>query len=362
MGIKKVTWGEFKNKKVFIYSIKEGSTVLKLSNYGALMQSLIVLDKSKQNIDILLGYDHLVSYINDSSYMGVVPAVFANRISRGKLLLNGKEVELDRKGAKHALHAGAIGKEVWEATVHESANGTGVIFTLRVQDGYDGFPGDIRLKVTYFLDKNGFVYTAYEAESSKDTVINLTNHAYFNLGEKDILSHMLRIYSDSILETDIELIPTGKTRNIKNSAFDFTKYKKVGQSIDEDDQQLIYGKGYDINYITNRIHKNVVNHPISQEEIIIYPVADMRSNKSGIELKLLSSQPGVQLYTANQMSSESGKKNVKHFSRAGLCLETQHYPDSPNHVKFPSTTLKKGMKYFEMSVYKLSVDHIAHLF
>lgn len=267
MSVTKTTWGQINNKDVFLYSITEGQILLKLSNYGALMQSLLVLDKNQQNVDILLGYDQLVSYINDDSYMGVVPAIFANRIAGGEFLLNGKRVELNRKGAKHALHAGAIGKEVWDAKVHESAAGTGVIFTLQVKDGYDGFPGEIKLKVTYFVDKSGLLYTSYEAESSTDTVINLTNHAYFNLGEKDILSHKLRLYSDAILTTDIEAIPTGEIRSIKGSAFDFTKYKEVGQSIDEGDQQLVYGKGYDINYVISRKHKSSVKHPISKIEI-----------------------------------------------------------------------------------------------
>ena len=196
----------------------------------------------------------------------------------------------------------------------------------------------------------------YEAETQKDTIINLTNHSYFNLGERDILSHDLKIYADNILETNKHSIPTGEIRNILNSPFDFTSYKRVGQDINVDDAQLNISSGYDINYIINRSDSAMyINHPVGKG-VYVYKMANLRSQVSGIMLEVLGSQPGMQLYSSNYLSDIRGKGESIYGRYQGLCLETQHYPDSPNHKEFPSTLLKAGNKYQQAALYKIIIE------
>ncbi|MFT6836216.1 MAG: aldose 1-epimerase [Francisellaceae bacterium] len=356
MRIRSSYWGRSNGSDVEIFTLSENGITLKLSNYGALIQSLIVPDGNDNNIDVVLGYDSLSEYEADYSAMGVVPAIFANRIANGQFQINGKKIQLDCKGNKYSLHAGSIGKKVWLAKQYQSEEGSGVKFSIQIEDSFEGFPGPINLQVTYFLDKFGQIFTLYEASAEQDTSVNLTNHAYFNLGENDILSHQVCLLSNKIVITDENSIATGEIRNIADTVFDFTKPKKIGLEINSNDPILNNCNGYDINYVIESDNSIEVIFPLTKIKYQVHHVADVFSEVSGIKMKLHSSQPGVQFYTGNSLDGRLGKNGKKYTPRSGFCLETQHFPNSPNIDHFPTTMLKSGENFSELSVLRFSFE------
>ena len=358
MGIKKTLWGVTEGQKVYLYTIKNGGVSVTLSNYGALIQSLSLKDKNNCLRDVVLGFDTLDEYIIDECYMGVVPAIYANRISNGSFKLNGKMVYLDCDDGSNALHAGKIGKKVWKTRIVEKENLVMVVFSICIDSNFHGFPKGLLIEVIYSLDDSGIFNIIYEAVTKKDTIINLTNHTYFNLGEEDILSHKLTLNSNSILITDINNLPTGDFRLVRGTPFDFRNAKVIGEDINSNDYQIKSGAGYDINYIVNKNSSSKVSicHPITGINLFVDKIANLQSDETGISLEVLGSQPGVQLYSSNYLKNKKGKYGCYHGRYKGVCLETQHYPDSPNYPNFPSSILKKGDMYQHIASYRFSIN------
>jgi len=321
-----------------------------ITNYGGILLSLKVPDRNHNFADVILGYDTLEGYEGDKSFLGATIGRYGNRIAHGKFTLYGKEYTLDRNDGENHLHGGNRGfnKVLWQAKPISSRDSQSLVLTYTSPDGEGSYPGNLNVKVTYTLTDNNELKIAYEATTDKDTIVNLTNHAYYNLagqGESDILGHVLTIYADRFTPVDKGLIPTGQLQSVKGTPFDFTHPTAIGARIDRDDDQLKVGHGYDHNFVLNA---GINAAPV--------PAASVYEPKSGRMLEIATTEPGIQFYSGNFLDgSIKGKQGKVYKHRYGLCLETQHYPDSPNHPDFPSTVLKKGETYRSMTIYSFSV-------
>ena len=320
-----------------------------ITNFGGIVVSLKVPDRTGKFDDVVLGYDSLDGYLTNKAFFGAVIGRYGNRIAHGKFTLNGQTYTLPKNDGDNTLHGGpeAFNKKLWAAKDVSSAKGQALELTYMSPDGEEGFPGNLNAKVVYTLNDQNELTIAYSATTDKDTVVNLTNHSYFNLagqGTGDILRHELMIKGDHITAVDETLIPTGELRPVKGTPFDFTHATAIGARINQDDPQLKLGKGYDHNWVLN-------DHG-SRSPVL---VAEAYEPKSGRVLEVLSTEPGVQFYSGNFLDGTiQGKGNKVYNQRYGFCLETQHFPDSPNHPKFPSTTLKPGQTYSTTTVFKFS--------
>ena len=320
---------------------------VRLTNYGARLVSIKVPDRNGKFADILLGHNSAEEYINagDRPYFGSVVGRYSNRIAGGRFTLEGKEYTLATNNGENHLHGGNMGydKLVWDAAVSNSS----VIFSLTSYDGQEGYPGELKIKVTYTLTEANELKIFYQATTDKATPINLTNHAYFNLadeGAPTILEHELMLNADTFTPVDATLIPTGEFRPVKGTPFDFTTAKAIGRDIAQKDTQLEYGNGYDHNFVLN---KGVSDLALA---------ATLYEPKSGRCMETFTEEPGVQFYSGNFLTGcLTGKSGKKYPFRSGLCLETQHFPDSPNQKNFPSTILRPGEKYQTTTVYKFSI-------
>ncbi len=322
---------------------------MKVIDYGCTITSLQVPDRNGVIGDIVLGYDTLEGYLQSDAYLGCVVGRFANRIAHGKFLLEGKEYTLATNLPPHHLHGGVknFSKTIWTAEELISEDGVGVLFTHLSPDGDEGYPGNLQVDVKYFLGDDNTLSFEYHATTDKTTIINLTQHTYFNLNsaETNILGHTLMIDADHFLPADETMIPTGEKRKVDGTPFDFRNPKIVGRDIDADDSQLIIGHGYDHCFVI-RDDVNVMRH-----------AATLDDAQSGRRMEVYTTEPGVQLYTANFLNSKlRGKSNTTLKQRAGLCLETQHFPDSPNHPGFPSVVLRPGEKYDSKTLLKFSLE------
>jgi len=320
-----------------------------ISSYGAIVVSVKVPDRNGKIADVVLGFDSLDSYLNpQQSHFGAVVGRYGNRIANGRFTLDGAEYTLARNNGENSLHGGIKGfdKQMWLASAVNSDDGPGVELTYLSKDGEEGFPGNLTAKVTYTLTANNELKIDYEATTDKDTVLNLTNHSYFNLagqGNGDILDHVLTIDADRFTPVNATLIPTGELRGVAGTPFDFRKPTAIGAHINDPDPQLQIGKGYDHNF--------VLNHSDGTLSL----AARVTDPKSGRTLEVLTTQPGVQFYTANHIDGTMhGKSGAVYGRRSGFCLETQHFPDSPNQPSFPSVALKPGEKYHSTTVFKFS--------
>lgn len=319
---------------------------VRLTNYGARLVSIKVPDRNGKFADVLLGHNNAEEYINaeDRPYFGSVVGRYGNRIAGGKFTLDGKEYTLATNNGKNHLHGGNMGydKLVWDAAV---SNGS-VVFSLTSYDGQEGYPGELKIKVTYTLTDANELKINYQAVTDKATPINLTNHAYFNLageGSPTIVEHELMLNADAFTPVNESLIPTGEFRPVKGTPFDFTTAKAIGRDIAQKDTQLEYGNGYDHNFVLNKGKGGLTL------------AATLYEPKSGRVMETFTDQPGVQFYSGNFLNGcVTGKSGKKYPFRSALCLETQHYPDSPNQKNFPSTILKPGEKYQTTTVYKFS--------
>lgn len=334
-------------------SIKEYTLVnskgmeVRLTNYGARITAIKVPDRDGKMADVILGHNNVEEYINaeDRPYFGCVVGRYGNRIAKGKFTLDGKEYKLATNNGENHLHGGNIGfdKQVWCA---QPQGDNTVVFTFKSHDGEEGYPGNLNIKVTYTLTDENELKIAYLATTDKPTPINLTNHAYFNLageGSGTILDHELMINADTFTPSDSGLIPTGEFRPVKGTPFDFTVSKPIGRDIKQKNTQLKYGNGYDHNFVLNKGKGGMTLAAVLYEP------------KSGRVMETWTDQPGVQCYSGNFLNGcLTGKSGKKYPFRGGLCLETQHYPDSPNHKNFPSTILKPGEEYKTTTVYKFS--------
>lgn len=315
-----------------------------LLNYGATIQSIKVPDREGKLGDVLLGFDSLDGYKGTHPYIGAIVGRYGNRIAKGRFTLNGVEYKLATNDKTNHLHGGLKGfdKVYWRA--REIAP-NGIEFTYVSADGEEGYPGTLTAKVTYTLTDGNELRIAYDVTSDKDTVANLTNHAYFNLaGSGDILKHELLLKADRFTPVDAGLIPTGELRPVTGTPFDFNTATPIGARIAAADDQLKLGGGYDHNF--------VLADTIRPEPVLAAQVYDP---SSGRVLEVLTTEPGVQLYTGNFLDgSLKGKGGQAYARNAAFCLETQHFPDSPNQPAFPSVLLKGGSSYRSATIFKFS--------
>ena len=337
-------------QSVDIYTLRNRSGMeARITNYGSIVVSLTTPDRNGKMADVVLGYNDLDTYMRPPfPYFGAIIGRYGNRIAKGRFTLNGVEYKLAINNGENSLHGGIKGfdKVVWIARERKSANGPALVLTYLSKDGEEGYPGNLRTTVVYTLTNNNELRIDYTASTDKDTVINLTHHSYFNLageGNGDILKHNLVLRAESFIPTDAGSIPTGEIRNVAGTPFDFRKANTIGERINNDDEQLKLGNGYD--------HTWVIDGPMGtlRQAAVVY------ERTSGREMEVWTTEPGVQFYTGNFLDAAIiGKSGKPYPRRSGLCLETQHYPDSPNHPNFPTTTLRKGATYHSTTIYRFS--------
>jgi aldose 1-epimerase len=319
----------------------------RITNYGGIVVSLKVPDRDGVASDVVLGFDALPDYLTTHPYFGAIVGRYGNRIGKARFTLDGVVHTLARNNGENTLHGGIKGfdKVLWSARTQETNTGPKLELTYLSGDGEEGFPGNLQAKVTYTLGVNE-LRLDYQATTDKDTVVNLTNHSYFNLagqGEGDILGHLLMIDADRFTPVDAGLIPTGALRSVEGSPFDFRRPTAIGARIGSADEQVRIAGGYDHNFVLNG------------EAGRLRVVARVSEPGSGRVLELLTTEPGVQFYTGNFLDGRLvGKAGKVYKHRYGLCLETQHFPDSPNRPDFPTTVLKPGGKYETTTVYRFS--------
>lgn len=347
-GVQEQPFGTQDGRQVNLYTLTNSHGVeIKAMNYGGIIISIKVPDRKGQIADIVLGHDKLEGYIPNPPYFGAIVGRYANRIANGEFTLEGKTYHLPKNDGPNTLHGGTdktFNKVVWDA---EPLKGkTGVAFSYLSHDGDDGFPGNLHMKVTYTLTDTNELVIDYEATTDKATPINVSQHSYFNLkgqGDGDILDHEIMINADRFTPVDKNLIPTGELRPVKGTPFDFTKPTRIGSRIEDNYDQLVLGHGYDHNFVLNRKGSGLVL------------AARVYEPTTGRVLEVSTTQPGVQFYTGNFLDGTiTGKDNKVYKRRYGFCLETQHFPDSPNHPSFPNTILKPGEKFHQTTVFKFS--------
>jgi aldose 1-epimerase len=336
--------------EIDLYLLKNSHGVeIEITNYGGIVVSLKVPDRRGETADVVLGYDDLASYERDKWHFGGIIGRYANRIAQGKFRLNGHVYTLARNNGENHLHGGIKGfeKVVWRARDTSAMPDDRLTLEYVSEDGEEGYPGKLAGCVEYSLsDKNEF-QIKYSATTDKDTVVNLTNHSYFNLtgaAEGDIRQHQLQLNADHFTPVNEHLIPTGELRSVKNTAFDFLRPETIGARITEDDPQLKFGYGYDHNWVLNR----------SKDELLSLAAA-VYEPKSGRAMEIFTTEPGIQFYSGNFLDgSMRGKAGTTYDRHFGFCLEPQHFPDSPNHGNFPSTVLKVGERYQSTTVLRFS--------
>lgn len=333
---------------VDIYTLDNGKGMqARIATYGGAAVSLTVPDKSGHPGDVVLGFDSLPGYLGDTAYMGALIGRYGNRIAKGRFTIDGVEYKLATNNGANHLHGGVKGfdKRVWTARDVSEGGVPKLELALNSADGEEGYPGALSVKVLYTLTPANELQIDYEATTSKPTHVNLTNHSYFNLaGTGDILNHKLRIAASKYTPVDEGLIPTGKLEAVKGTPFDFTTAEKIGARINNaGNQQLKFGKGYDHNYV------------LDSGGGALALAARVEEETSGRVMEVWTTEPGLQFYSGNFLDgSAKGKQGRVHAFRTGFCLETQHYPDSPNQKAFPSTLLKPGETYKTTTKYKFN--------
>ncbi|MDR2037059.1 MAG: galactose mutarotase [Bacteroidales bacterium] len=334
-------------KQVDLYILTNSNGMeVSVTNYGAKIVSVHVPDKDGKMIDVVLGHNNIEEYLSsEEPYFGAVCGRTGNRIAKGKFTLDGKEYQLAINNGPNNLHGGIKGFNavVWDA---RQINEQTVELTYVSPDGEEGFPGTLTSKISYQLTEENAVKIDYEAKTDKATIINLTNHSYFNLsgaGDPYIGDHSLTINADTYLPTDETAIPYGKAEPVAGTPMDFRTPHEIGERIEDNFQQLIYGKGYDHTYVLNK-----ENNELSLCARAVSP-------KTGITMETYTTEPGVQLYTGNWMTGNFVAKNGKRYPmRSAFCLETQHYPDSINQPQFPTVILRPGETFKSQTIYKFS--------
>lgn len=346
--IKKQPFGKTADQEaVDLYTLTNANGVeARIMTYGGTVISLKVPDRSGKLTDVVLGYESLGGYLKNSPYFGAIIGRYGNRIAKGAFSLNGHQYTLPKNDGENTLHGGikSFDKVVWKAKEVKSINGVGLSLSYLSKDGEEGFPGNLSVTVVYTLTNKNELKIDYSATTDKTTVVNLTHHSYFNLaGEGSILNHELMIVADRFTPVDSGLIPTGELKSVKGGPMDFTRAAVIGARIDETDEQLVLGKGYDHNWALNN----------STGKLAL--AARAYDPKSGRVMEVHTTEPGMQFYTGNFLDgSITGKGGQVYKKRYGFCLETQHFPDSPNKPSFPLTVLKPGRKYRTTTVYKFS--------
>jgi aldose 1-epimerase len=351
--IRKQSFGKTNSgEQIDLYSLSNQKGMeVSITNFGATVVALRVPDRAGKSADVVLGFDTLEGYENGKSYFGATVGRYANRIGGGKFSIDGKTYTLPKNNGNNTLHGGIVGfnKKVWKAREIAAKEGAGVELSYLSADGEEGFPGNLSVKVVFTVpaDRNELKID-YAATTDKDTVLNLSNHSYFNLageGNGDILDHVVTLNAKQFTPVDQTLIPTGELRDVAGTPMDFNSATAIGKRINNTYEQLVFGKGYDHNWVLAR----------SGDGKGLTIAADAYDPKSGRTLEVLTTEPGVQFYSGNFLDgSAKGKGGKAYAQRAAFCLETQHFPDSPNHPNFPSTLLKPGTVFHSETVFRFS--------
>jgi aldose 1-epimerase len=333
--------------KLFTLQNKNGMKAT-VCNYGGLVISLKVVDRSGKFGDVTLGYDNLAGYLKDTPYFGALIGRYGNRIAKGNFSLDGNIYTLATNNGVNALHGGLKGfdKVVWQARSFQSADGASLELTYVSKDGEEGYPGNLSVTAIYTLTDDNALKLEFTATTDKATVVNLTHHSYFNLaGKGDVLGHVVMIPADRFTPVDSTLIPTGELAPVSGTAFDFRTPTAIGARIGNDETQLKYGNGYDHNW--------VINKTIGELTLM----ARVSEPTSGRVMEVWSTEPGLQFYSGNFLDgSITGKDGWTYQFRNGFCMEPQHYPDSPNQPNFPSVVLKPGQVYHNTILYRFSTQ------
>ncbi|HTJ22888.1 MAG TPA: aldose epimerase family protein [Gemmatimonadaceae bacterium] len=333
------------NTPVDLYTLRNKSGIeARVITYGGVIVSLATPDRDGKLDDIVLGFDSLPPYVKDSPYFGAIVGRYANRIAKGRFTLDGKTYQLPVNNAPNSLHGGDRGfdKVVWDATPFDSAGGVGVVLSHVSPDGDQGYPGAVRVQVTYTLTDSNQLAVAYHATTDKATPINLSQHTYFNLtgARRDVLDHVLTLNADRYTPVDSTLIPLGELVSVAGTPFDFRTPTAIGARINANDEQLRRGRGYDHNFVLIPAASGLTH------------AAHVLEPTSGRTLDVYTDQPGVQFYTGNFLDGTlHGKQGRVYGHRYALCLETQHFPDSPNEPSFPSTILRPGQEFSSRTVF-----------
>jgi aldose 1-epimerase len=346
--MEKTLFGKLEDgRQVFLYLLKNASGMqISIINFGAIVTNVFVPDRNGNFADVVLGYDSIEGYINDKVFLGAIVGRYGNRIANGKFTIDGKEYQLAKNNGQNHLHGGPKGfyKVLWGAESGISDSGESLKLTYLSPDGEEGYPGTVKLTVTYSLTDENELLINYVGETDKPTILNPTNHSYFNLSgdfTKTILDHELQISANKFTPVDQTQIPTGELRDVEGTPLDFRNSAKIGLRINNNDEQLLLGSGYDHNWVLSNYDKKVRK------------IGSLYHLNSGRYMEVLSDQPGLQFYSGNFLDgSFTGKNGVKYQKRTALCLETQHFPDSPNKPHFSSVTLRPGETYKQTTIYK----------
>ena len=356
-----ISCSEIKNEKVLFGKLKSGQDVYKylLTNdvcqvevisYGAIITSIKFPDINNNLVDVALGFNDLEPYLEKHPYFGAIVGRYANRIDDGKFKLNDVVYNLALNNNGTSLHGGIQGfdKVNWNVISYDTENKRYIKLNYLSKDMEEGYPGNLNIYVTYTLTDNNELKVEYEAETDKTTIINPTQHSYFNLsGESsgDVLDHLLVLNADSYLPVNKNIIPTGDIRSVEGTPFDFRERKKIGRDLNENDDQLALGNGYDHCWVLNDYGKG------------LRKISEVFSEDTMIKMEVFSDLPGVQLYIGNFLDgSIKSKKGKQYIKRSGFCLETQYFPNSPNTSDFPSTVLEPGEKFFSKTTFKFSIQ------
>jgi aldose 1-epimerase len=317
----------------------------KITNYGGILVSLVVPDRNGRPADVVLGFDTVEKYVADNGpHFGATIGRFGNRIGRARFSLDGVEYKLAKNNGENSLHGGNRGfdKVMWAP---KKLLGGGLELSYLSPDGEEGYPGNLSVTVTFTMGRNG-LRIDYAATTDKDTILNLTNHSYFNLrgGEGDVLNYRVMLNADRFTPVDAGLIPTGELRPVAGTPFDFRRPQTIGARIGQENEQLRFGKGYDHNWVVNRKGAG------------LSLAARVDDPSSGRVLEVHTTEPGVQFYTSNSLSNVQGKGGRTYGPRSAFCLETQHFPDSPNHPGFPSTVLRASQQFHSTTEFRFRTE------
>ncbi|MER7495437.1 MULTISPECIES: aldose epimerase family protein [Streptomyces] len=332
--------------KVYRWSLENGGTRMKVLSYGGIVQSLELPDRRGRYANVSLGFDNIEDYVSSSPYFGALIGRYGNRIDQGRFTLDGTAYQLSVNDGEHSLHGGAQGfdKRVWDVEPFTRGSDVGLRLYHTSADGEMGYPGTLKAEVTYTLTRAGDWRIDYEATTDKPTVCNLTSHVYFNLageGSGTVYDHELSIAASRYTPVDAGLIPTGELAKVAGTPFDFRRTKTVGEDIRDAHQQLLYGKGIDHNWV---LDKGITARPEH--------IATLRDPRSGRTMKIATTEPGLQFYSGNFLDGTLVGSGGRIYRQGdALCLETQHFPDSPNQPSFPSTVLRPGQTYRSTTVH-----------
>ncbi len=348
--IEKKPFGKSAAGEAFLFTLsREGAPTVVVTNQGGFVVSILAKDRSGKVADVALGYKDYAGYLTAKDYLGCLVGRYANRIAKGEFTLDGKKYALTKNNGPNTLHGGPTGFQtrLWTPKVVPGTDGDTLELTYVSKDGEEGYPGTLTARVVYSLRADGGLVIDYTATTDAPTIVNLTSHAYFNLageGEGTILDHQLQIEADTFTPVDATLIPTGEMKPVAGTPFDFRQPTAIGARIGQDDEQLRRGGGYDHNFVLRG----------KAGELRL--VARAIEPKSGRELEVYTTEPGLQFYSGNFLDgSITGKSGKPYLKRGAFCVEAQHYPDSPNRPEWPSVVLRPGQTYRHTTVYRLTV-------